>query len=142
MALELPTLVAVLDRTWGRITRVTVHEGMWPDLPDRVPVGVHVVRLGWFGPEQEKGDLCLLSFKDGRRDLLVIPPECEPIRAAHLMAAAADVHETRCATALLSDVAVGQSVPLSGRELRAEVARERAASWPVSLDPDAPLVQV
>ena len=142
MALELPALVTVLDRTWGRITRVTVHEGMWPDLPAKVRVGVHVVRLGWFGPEQERDDLCLLSFKVGRWDLLVIPPECDPTRAAHLMAAAADVHETRGATALMAGVAAEQSVPASRQELRAEVARERAASWPVSLNQDAPLVQV
>ena len=142
MALELPALVEVLDRTWGRITRVTVHEGMWPDLPARVPVGVHVVRLGWFGPEQEGDDLCLLSYKVGRWDLLVVPPECDPARAAHLMAAAADVHETRSATALLSDAEAEQGSSLPGQESRAEVARERAASWPVPLDPEAPLVQV
>ena len=142
MALELPTLVTVLDRTWGRITRVTVHEGMWPDLPARVPVGVHVVRLGWFDPEQERDDLCLLSYKVGRRDLLVIPPECDPARAARLMAAAADVHETRGAAALMSGPAAEQSPAESAQELRAEVARDRAASWPVPLDPEAPLVQV
>ncbi|MHA6764960.1 DUF5994 family protein [Streptacidiphilus sp. PAMC 29251] len=102
MAAELPALVTRLDQTWGRITRVTVHEGAWPELPAKVPVGVHVVRLGWFGPEQEPGDLCLLSYKVGRWDLLVVPPECEPARAALLMAAAADVHETRDAAALLS----------------------------------------
>jgi hypothetical protein len=109
MALELPALVTVLDRLWGRITRITVHEGMWPDLPAGVPVGVHMVRLGWFGPEQEQDDLCLFSYKTGRWDLLVVPPECDPARAADLMAAAADVHETRGSTVLLSSVAAGQS---------------------------------
>ena len=142
MALELPALVTELDRVWGRITRVTVHESVWPDLPARVPVGVHVVRLGWFGPEQERDDLCLLSFKTGRWDLLVIPPECDPACAARLMAAAADVHETRDATALLSATAAEQDLPPSEQESRAEVARERAASWPVAPDPEAPFVQV
>ncbi|MFC1411604.1 DUF5994 family protein [Streptacidiphilus sp. N1-12] len=102
MTAELPSLVAELDRTWGRITRVTVHQGSWPDLPAKVPVGAHVVRLGWFGPEQETDDLCLLSYKVGRWDLLVVPPECDPGRAARLMAAAADAHETGGSAALLS----------------------------------------
>jgi hypothetical protein len=142
LARELPALVAVLDRAWGRITRATVHEGMWPDLPARVPVGVHVVQLGWFGPEQERDDLCLLSFKVGRWDLLVVPPECDPARAAQLMAAAADVNETRGATALLSGLAAEQGPAQSARELGAEVARDRAASWPVPPDPAAPLVRI
>ena len=107
MAQELPSLVTVLDRTWGRITRVTVHEDVWPDLPPTVPVGVHVVRLGWFGPEQERDDLCLFSYKVGRWDLLVVPPECDPARAARLLAAAADVHETRGSAALLADPSLG-----------------------------------
>ena len=103
MAQELPPLVSFLDQAWGRITRVTVHESTWPDLPPKIPVGVHVVRLGWFDAEQEPDDLCLLSYKIGRWDLLVIPPECDPERAARLMAAASDVHETRGASALLAD---------------------------------------
>lgn len=102
MALELPPLVAVLDRVWGRITRVTVHEGMWPDLPAKVAAGGHVVRLGWFDAEQDPADLCLLSFTVGRWDLLVIPPECDPARAAQLMAAATDVHNARGPGALLT----------------------------------------
>ena len=102
MARELPPLVAVLDQVWGRITRVTVHEGMWPDLPAKVAAAGHVVRLGWFDSEQEPADLCLLSFTVGRWDLLVIPPECDPDRAAQLMAAATDVHNGRSPSALLT----------------------------------------
>ena len=102
MAQELPPLVEVLDRVWGRITRVTVHEGMWPDLPAKVAVGAHVVRLGWFDSEQESADLCLFSYTVGRWDLLVIPPECDPERAAQLMAAATDVHNPRSPGALLT----------------------------------------
>lgn len=117
MARELPSLVAELDRAWGRITRVTVHESTWPDLPAKIPVGVHVVRLGWFGPEQEADDICLLSYKIGRWDLLVIPPECDPARAALLLAAAADVHETRSATALLAAQETAGSGP-AAPELR------------------------
>lgn len=101
LAVELPALVTELDRVWGRITRVTVHEDNWPGLPAKVAVGGHVVRLGWFGAEQETGDLCLFSYKVGRWDLLVIPPECDPVRAARLLGSAADPRETRGAGALL-----------------------------------------
>ena len=102
MARELPPLVEVLDRVWGRITRVTVHEGMWPELPARIPLGTHVVRLGWFDSEQEPADLSLFSYQVGRWDLLVIPPECDSVRAAELMAAATDVHNAGSPSALLN----------------------------------------
>jgi hypothetical protein len=154
LARELPPLVAELDQVWGRITRVTVHQGMWPDLPSAVPAGVHTVRLGWFDVEQEADDLCLLSYTVGRWDLLVVPPECDPERAARLMSAASDVRNTQSTSALMADAApLGRDPSATApaataaaedesvrRALRASVARSRAASWPVPLDLDAPLI--
>ncbi|MEZ0093279.1 DUF5994 family protein [Streptacidiphilus sp. EB129] len=155
LARELPALVAELDRVWGRITRVTVHRGMWPDVPPAVPTGTHTVRLGWFDIEQEPDDLCLLSYTVGRWDLLVVPPECDPDRAARLMATACDVHNHQSTRALMADAAgVGAEALVTGpptgaaagdgstrRALRASVARSRAASWPVPLVLDAPAVR-
>ncbi len=108
---ELPSLIAVLDKRWGRITRVTVNVRMWPLIPAEIPTGSHILRLGWFDTEQEGADLCLLSYHTGRWDLLVIPPECAPATAARLMAVAADTHNTQSASALLADAgtAVGAS---------------------------------
>ncbi|MGW3105052.1 DUF5994 family protein [Streptomyces sp. NPDC001100] len=84
---ELPSLTAVLDPLWGRITRVAVNPTYWPDIPRKVPVDGHVVKAGWF-TELDPHKLLLLSYGNGRRDLLIIPPETGAEAAARLMAAA------------------------------------------------------
>ncbi|WP_157535784.1 DUF5994 family protein [Kitasatospora mediocidica] len=125
---ELPSLIAVLDECWARITRVTVNVRMWPHIPAEVPTGSHILRVGWFDAEQDPADLCLLSYHTGRWDLLVIPPECEPARAAKLMAAAADVHNTQSATALLAD---------TDEDAYAVVGASRVGDWDLEGGPHA-----
>ncbi len=120
LASELPSLIAVLDEHWGRITHLTVNVRMWPFIPAKVLTGSHVLRLGWFDTEQEPADLCLLSYHTGRWDLLVIPPECDPARAARLMAAAADAHNIQSASALLAD---------AGPDAGAADEASRLADW-------------
>ncbi|MCZ4125903.1 DUF5994 family protein [Streptomyces sp. H39-S7] len=104
LASELPSLVAGLDECWGRITRVAVNVRMWPEIPEKVPAGIHTVSVGWFDAEQEPDDLLLLSYTVGRWDLLVVPPECDPERAARLMSAAADVHNRQSTGELMADI--------------------------------------
>jgi hypothetical protein len=87
---ELPALIAVLDPLWGRITRVTVNPTHWPAVPRKVPVAGHVVKVGWFLAEQDPHELLLLSYRAGRWNLLVVPPQTPPESAARLMAAASD----------------------------------------------------
>lgn len=87
---ELPTLTAVLDPLWGRITRVTVNPTHWPVVPRRVPVAGHAVNVGWFLSQQDPHELLLLSYHVGRWNLLVVPPGTDPVSAAWLMAAASD----------------------------------------------------
>ncbi|MGF0173365.1 DUF5994 family protein [Streptomyces sp. Marseille-Q5077] len=87
---ELPALTDVLDPLWGRITRIAVNPEHWPVIPRRVPVGGHIVKVGWFTPEIDPHKLLLLSYGTGRWDLLVIPPETGAESAARLMAAASD----------------------------------------------------
>jgi Family of unknown function (DUF5994) len=157
LADELPPLVAVLDQLWGRITRVTVHEGMWPKLPAKVRTGLHTVRLGWFDAEQSPHDLCLFSYSVGRWDLLVIPPECDPSRADRLMAAASDVHNTQSSGDLIAEAtpltgasaasgtartpAVAPEEVVGASPLRANAARVRVTSWPKPVDPDNLLIR-
>ncbi|WP_420717165.1 DUF5994 family protein [Streptomyces sp. H27-G5] len=78
---ELPLLVAALDETWGRITRVTVNPDRWPVIPHTVPVDGRTVHVGWF-TEQDPDKLILLSYTIGRWDLLVVPPPHRPPRPA------------------------------------------------------------
>lgn len=70
---ELPSLMAVLDPLWGRITRVAVNPEHWPVVPRKVQVDGHIVKVGWFTPEIDPHKLLLLSYGVGRWDLLVIP---------------------------------------------------------------------
>lgn len=103
LAAELPPLIAVLDANWTEITRATVNVAMWPDIPNVLRAGKHNVHIGWFDTEQQPDDLCVLTYLAGRWDLLVIPPETEPERAALLMAAAADVDNHQTSSALMAD---------------------------------------
>ncbi|MFI6663041.1 DUF5994 family protein [Streptomyces sp. NPDC050523] len=88
MTQELPALADVLDPLWGRITRIAVNARYWPNLPRRIFVNGHVVKVGWFTSELDPHMILLLSYTAGRWDLLVIPPETTVPSAARLMAAA------------------------------------------------------
>ncbi|MEZ0064525.1 hypothetical protein ABIA32_000513 [Streptacidiphilus sp. MAP12-20] len=99
---ELPSLVATLDRVWGRITRVNVNPRHWQTLPREIPVQGHVVKVGWFTTELDPHKLLLLSYRLGRWDLLVIPPETNPEAAARLMSAATDPAGAPSASALIA----------------------------------------
>lgn len=119
---ELLPLTAVLDPLWGRITRVTVNPVHWPVVPRKVPVAGHVVKVGWFRPEQDPHELLLLSYHVGRWNLLVIPPQTPAASAARLMAAACDPLGTSTASRLMEEEA---------RRLRtvAETDRAGEAIW-------------
>ncbi|MER5518625.1 DUF5994 family protein [Streptomyces sp. NPDC002763] len=116
---ELPTLTAVLDPLWGRITRVTVNPTHWPVVPRKVPVAGHVVKVGWFLAEQDPHELLLLSYRVGRWNLLVIPPETEPVSAAWLMAAASDPLGTSTASRLMEEAARLRTVSETDRAVAA-----------------------
>ncbi|OXS33875.1 DUF5994 family protein [Streptomyces sp. XY006] len=125
---ELPALAAVLDPLWGRITRVTVNPTHWPVVPRKVPVSGHTVKVGWFLAQQDPHELLLLSYRAGRWNLLVIPPQTAPAEAAWLMAAASDPLGTSTASRLMAEAASTAeaprppTVPVSDRRV------ERAAS--------------
>lgn len=110
---ELPPLIAALDKAWGKVDRATVNVNMWPDIPRRVRIGTHVVRVGWFDAEQDPHDICLLAYsRGGRWDLLVVPPELDPDTAARLMATAAESGNVQTATALLAAASTSGAGPV------------------------------
>ena len=102
---ELPSLTDVLDPLWGRITRVTVNPTHWPVVPRKVPVAGHVVKVGWFLAEQDPHELLLLSYRTGRWNLLVVPPQTPPDSAAWLMSAVSDPLGTSTASRLMEEAA-------------------------------------
>ncbi|MFE9877469.1 DUF5994 family protein [Streptomyces sp. NPDC005784] len=122
---ELPALTETLDPLWGRITRIAVNPRYWPDIPRKIPVGGHIVRVGWFTPEIDPHKLLLLSYGTGRWDLLIIPPETGAASAARLMAAASD-HDGPPLTAseLMAAEEVGHGVSAADRPLGSDEAWE------------------
>ena len=84
---ELPPLVSALPAEWGKIVGVTVSAQMWAESPGRILVGHHVVRVRRESAWQRRHTICLFDTDDGRRDLLVVPPELAAADAEYLMAA-------------------------------------------------------
>ncbi|WP_426567623.1 DUF5994 family protein [Streptomyces canus] len=127
---ELPALVEALDPVWGRITRVTVNPMFWPVVPRKLPVHGHVVHVGWFEAEQDPHKLLLLSYTVGRWDLLVIPPETEPVIAARLMATATDPSRSLTASGLMHEA---EAFGIAAEDIAAEEAAgsdsAREAVW-------------
>ncbi|MFC6063994.1 DUF5994 family protein [Streptomyces ochraceiscleroticus] len=119
LAAELPSLMAVLDPLWGRITRVTVNPTHWPVIPRKVPVNGRVVKVGWFLAEQDPHKLLLFSYHVGRWDLLVIPPRADPVSAAWLMAAASAPLRTSTAIQLMDEAARLRTVMETDRAVEA-----------------------
>ncbi|MHA4814476.1 DUF5994 family protein [Streptomyces aculeolatus] len=102
---ELPALIAVLDPLWGRIIRLAVNSAHWPVLPRKIPVGGHVVKVGWFTAQLDPHSLLLRSYGADRWDLLVIPPQTAPETAAWLMATAVDPARVQTASRLMQEAA-------------------------------------
>ncbi|WP_316783842.1 DUF5994 family protein [Streptomyces sasae] len=84
---ELPLLTEALGGVWGRITGITVNPAYWTVIPRRVSVTGRTVQVGWSTEEQDPHRVTLFTA-DGRRDVLVIPPESGAEAAAQLMAGA------------------------------------------------------
>ncbi|WP_406201779.1 DUF5994 family protein [Kitasatospora sp. NBC_01560] len=150
LLLELPALAADIDERWGRVTRITVNPAQWPVIPRRIPVTGHTVHVGWFAAEQDEHTCAVFSYAPLRLNLLVVPPETDAVDAARLMAAAAAPANTMGASDLLAPEPAGGAPRPGARSdflpsavappggagavgLRADVARDRAASWPVSV---------
>ncbi|WP_461079599.1 DUF5994 family protein [Streptomyces deserti] len=131
---ELPSLTAVLDPLWGRITRVAVNPVHWPVIPRQVAVAGHVLKAGWFLAEQDPHELLLLSYRVGRWNLLVIPPQMAPAAAAWLMAAASDPRRTSRASRLVEEAERLPTVAESDRAM--ETVRDSEGAHEV-LDPAA-----
>lgn len=144
---ELPSLLSALERSWGRITRITVDPLHWHPLLGRVRIAGHAVTVGWFRAGQDPHKLLLLASNVGRWDLLVVPPGTGEAAAARLMAAATDPRGTRTAGALIA--AEGPAVPvpapptdpLAEAPPLANLARTRVAHWPAPTGHDSPLAR-
>ncbi|MFE0799457.1 DUF5994 family protein [Streptomyces sp. NPDC058812] len=136
---ELPSLLALLDPLWGRITRVTVNPVHWPVVPRKVPLAGRAVKVGWFRAEQDPHELLLLSYRVGRWNLLVVPPQTPAVSAAWLMAAASDPLGMSTASRLMEEAALLRTVAETDGAVEAVWVSEggQVAGDPVSAATDS-----
>ncbi|MBN0048432.1 hypothetical protein JS756_30890 [Streptomyces actuosus] len=87
---ELPLLLAGLPPDWGHIASVTVNGSKWSPTPGRMLVCNQVVRLRRTTKASAADTVVLLAPGQGRRDLVVVPPDTTEQAARPLMRAAAD----------------------------------------------------
>ncbi|GAA0902855.1 DUF5994 family protein [Streptomyces thermoalcalitolerans] len=85
---ELPQLLSGLPESWGQIDSVLVNSALWTGAPGRLLVRNHVVRLHSTASAHAPNTVVLMASGQGRRDLLVVPPEATEQAAASLMSAA------------------------------------------------------
>ena len=84
---ELPTLLHALTPRLGRI-RGVLNQGEWAPTPvDWTPPGNYRVRIGWYG-HQDAHMAVIIGDSVKRVDLLVIPPDSDPMSASAAMAMA------------------------------------------------------
>jgi hypothetical protein len=85
LTVEVPELIAALDRRGVRVERFTYALDAWLAAPRKVVVGGRVVRTGGFR-SMEPGVVCL-SWAGGnkRADLLVVPPETDVVTGARAL---------------------------------------------------------
>ncbi len=85
LAVEVPELVAELDRRGVRIERFTYALDAWSPADRKLVVGDRIVRTGGFR-SMDPGVVCLIW--DGgamRADLLVVPPETDVLTGARAL---------------------------------------------------------
>ena len=85
LAVELPELIAELDRRGLRVERFTYGLDAWEPAPRKLVVGDRVVRAGGF--RSMNPQVVCLTWAGGskRADLLVVPPETDVLTGARAL---------------------------------------------------------
>jgi hypothetical protein len=85
LAVELPELIAELDRRGVRIERFTYALDAWGPVDRKIVVGGRTIRAGGFR-SMDPGVVCLIWDGGARRaDLLVVPPETDVLTGARAL---------------------------------------------------------
>ena len=85
LAVELPELIAELERRDVRVERFTYALEAWQPVPRKIVVSGRVVRTGGFR-SMDHGVVCLIWDGGARRaDLLVVPPETDVLTGARAL---------------------------------------------------------
>ena len=117
-AAELPGLILAIDRRHGPVTAVMLGRAGWDaSRPRRLrvdgPAGSRTVRLGWF--QTMPAGLLTATARNGRTDLLTIPPDTsEPAARAAMDQAAQPGNRTHTPALLTAITTTGHPGPPSG----------------------------
>jgi hypothetical protein len=103
---ELPALVAGLEASLGRITRLALNLTAWEGAPRRVAVGGRRVRVGWFR-HLDPDTIGVTSAGRDRVTLLVVPPQATVAAAGRAMAMAADAATSAGPADILATAGIG-----------------------------------
>lgn len=85
LAVEIPELIAALDRRGIEIERFTYPLGAWAPAPRKIVVRGRTVRTGGFAA-MDPQTVCLTTNGGARRlDLVVVPPEADALTGARAL---------------------------------------------------------
>jgi hypothetical protein len=107
---ELPGLIAGLDASLGRITRVALNLDAWDSAPRRVAVDGRRVHVGWFR-HMDAHTIGVTRALQDRMTLLVVPPEATTAAAEIAMAMAADATNGAGPADILAAAGIGGEDP-------------------------------
>jgi hypothetical protein len=107
---ELPELIAGLDSSLGRITRVAFKLDAWDTAPRRVAVGGRRIRVGWFR-HMDADTIGVTRAGQNRVALLVVPPQATTAAAGIAMAMAADAANSAGPADILAAAGIGGEDP-------------------------------
>ena len=115
---ELPDLIASLDASIGRITRVALNLDAWDSAPRRVAVDGRRVRVGWFR-HMDPATIGVSRASQDRMALLVVPPQATTAAAEIAMAMAADAANSAGPADILATAGIGgeDSAPMAPQQL-------------------------
>jgi hypothetical protein len=107
---ELPDLIAGLDSSLGRITRIALNLNAWDTAPRRVAVDGRRVRVGWFR-HMDAHTIGVSRASQDRVLLLVVPPQATTAAANRAMAMAADAANSAGPADILAATGIGGEDP-------------------------------
>ena len=84
---ELPDLILLLNARVGAVVRLGVDARDWENIPRRITVGGHRVRIGWFADLNHK--IIATRGPQDHIQLLVVPPHASTAAAKSALATAA-----------------------------------------------------
>lgn len=107
---ELSALIGALTDLIGPVHRIGLNHATWDSHPRRVVARGHVVKLGWYGPNDANA-VRIFGSRPHHLDLLLVPPDTAEAPAEAAMATATDATSRVRATDVLTAHGIAPSAP-------------------------------